>query len=597
VVGGRILRVPAIQSPNFSAGAAGWQINQNGTAQFNELTLVIQGTGTAALLIYQGAPAAGNLIGSWASAPGTDPYGNSYGAGLVVGVDGPQVSVMTPPAGAVLAFPTGEADETATGQLAASVINAGAANQYLQLLLTGPAGTGNNGNNFTISLNSDTDDGTGEAELCIYDLAGVTYLALANTGGDPQMFLGCAPGVSGFLPVTVQGALLSYADEGQQVSYTYSSPVGEAFNIPVPAGVTTAKVECLGGGAGGQGVSGPGGGSAEYAAEPALAVTTAAGISAFIGAGGTRGSSASPAGGAGGTTTAAGTSVTVTAHGAPANNNTAGGLQSSAGGSGSTNTTHRNGSGASSYDGSTNGGGGGAGAPSAGAAGGTGGENYQTQPGSGGAPGAGGFGGHGGGGGWGSATSEENITGGADGYGGGGSGGGSGGAYGVTTGATGGYGEPGAIRVTYTLPGTPAIASSLASTAYTDPAGNKAPAGFQGQITAVQPGSSPSTPESWHSFSLPSGFTGTLRYKLTPLNAVLIDCDITGSQTGTTVAIGTLPAGYVPANECRFAVGNNIPGSWTQSLGIASTSGAVTVPGLPASTATRVCFTALIPLD
>jgi hypothetical protein len=38
VVGGVILRRPAIQSPDYVAGSAGWAINADGTAQFNSVT-------------------------------------------------------------------------------------------------------------------------------------------------------------------------------------------------------------------------------------------------------------------------------------------------------------------------------------------------------------------------------------------------------------------------------------------------------------------------------------------------------------------------------------------------------------------------------
>ena len=81
VVGGVALRIPAIQSPNFVSGVSGWQINQNGTAQFNQLTLIVQTSG-AAVLIYAGAAGPGTLIGAWANAAGTDAFGNAYPAGL-----------------------------------------------------------------------------------------------------------------------------------------------------------------------------------------------------------------------------------------------------------------------------------------------------------------------------------------------------------------------------------------------------------------------------------------------------------------------------------------------------------------------------------
>ncbi len=81
IVGGTVLRIPAIQSPNFVSGVSGWTINADGTAQFNQLTLIVQAT-AAAVLIYNGVAALGTLIGSWAGTAGTDPYGNAYPAGL-----------------------------------------------------------------------------------------------------------------------------------------------------------------------------------------------------------------------------------------------------------------------------------------------------------------------------------------------------------------------------------------------------------------------------------------------------------------------------------------------------------------------------------
>lgn len=82
LVGGVALRRPAIASPNYVSGVSGWTINADGTAQFNQLTLIVQTTGGAAILIYLGTAAAGNLIGSWSATAGTDAYGNAYPAGL-----------------------------------------------------------------------------------------------------------------------------------------------------------------------------------------------------------------------------------------------------------------------------------------------------------------------------------------------------------------------------------------------------------------------------------------------------------------------------------------------------------------------------------
>ncbi|MFJ3812584.1 hypothetical protein ACIPWE_40275 [Streptomyces sp. NPDC090073] len=59
-------------------------MNQDGSAEFNNVTIrggqVVGGTA----LYYNGTPAAGNLIMSISASAGTDPYGNSYVAGVGV---------------------------------------------------------------------------------------------------------------------------------------------------------------------------------------------------------------------------------------------------------------------------------------------------------------------------------------------------------------------------------------------------------------------------------------------------------------------------------------------------------------------------------
>lgn len=74
-----------IKSPNYAKGVSGWSINQDGSAEFNDATfrgtVVIDAAGTS-LLIYDGAPAAGNLILSLSAFAGTDVYGNNYPGGI-----------------------------------------------------------------------------------------------------------------------------------------------------------------------------------------------------------------------------------------------------------------------------------------------------------------------------------------------------------------------------------------------------------------------------------------------------------------------------------------------------------------------------------
>lgn len=77
VVGGQILRVPSVQSPGYVAGAAGWQINADGTAQFNELDLIIAGTNSA-LQVLDGS---GNVLAV------IDSMGNITGQTITASTD------------------------------------------------------------------------------------------------------------------------------------------------------------------------------------------------------------------------------------------------------------------------------------------------------------------------------------------------------------------------------------------------------------------------------------------------------------------------------------------------------------------------------
>jgi hypothetical protein len=85
--GGALVR-PAIKSPNYVPGVSGWQVKRTGDAEFNDLNIRGTFNGTDyvvsadGIFFYSSTPAAGNMVGSWAPADGTDPYGNAYTAGL-----------------------------------------------------------------------------------------------------------------------------------------------------------------------------------------------------------------------------------------------------------------------------------------------------------------------------------------------------------------------------------------------------------------------------------------------------------------------------------------------------------------------------------
>lgn len=88
IIGGaqKLIR-KAIQSPKYVPGSAGWSINKDGTAEFSAATFrgsIIVQSDAQGIFVYAGTPAAGNLIVSIASVTGTDPFGNSYRAGINV---------------------------------------------------------------------------------------------------------------------------------------------------------------------------------------------------------------------------------------------------------------------------------------------------------------------------------------------------------------------------------------------------------------------------------------------------------------------------------------------------------------------------------
>lgn len=80
IVGGIKLIRAAIQSPNFQHSVQGWTINQDGTSEFNNVT--VRGTVIdSQSFTYYPSPGLGNLIASDSATPGTDQYGNAYLSG------------------------------------------------------------------------------------------------------------------------------------------------------------------------------------------------------------------------------------------------------------------------------------------------------------------------------------------------------------------------------------------------------------------------------------------------------------------------------------------------------------------------------------
>jgi hypothetical protein len=89
------LAIPSVRSPNFASGISGWSINQDGSAEFNNLTLrgnqvfpngfISNGDGTLTdkpgFFLYSGTPAVGNLVYSCTASQtgaGHDKFSNAY---------------------------------------------------------------------------------------------------------------------------------------------------------------------------------------------------------------------------------------------------------------------------------------------------------------------------------------------------------------------------------------------------------------------------------------------------------------------------------------------------------------------------------------
>lgn len=85
ILAGDTLIREAIRSQDYDPGVAGWTVNADGSAEFNDV--VIRGgtvvSGTA--LYYDGTPGPGTLFLAISAEAGTDEYGNVYGAGLTCG--------------------------------------------------------------------------------------------------------------------------------------------------------------------------------------------------------------------------------------------------------------------------------------------------------------------------------------------------------------------------------------------------------------------------------------------------------------------------------------------------------------------------------
>lgn len=174
-------------------------------------------------------------------------------------------------------------------------------------------------------------------------------------------------------------------------------------------------------------------------------------------------------------------------------------------------------------------------------------------------------------------------------------------AYRVTSA---GSGSTGFIDLTFVSPEVETLAYSISASEIHDGFGNQLAIGYQGPVSAIQPGSSPVVTETWHEFTLThatasgNGVNGFF-YRYTSDNEVELAWDITLTGTGV---IATLPAGYVPT------IPQNIVSSWygtgptsyndtfSPSLTVSDT-GSISAQNFDSLTTVTLCGRAKITLD
>lgn len=85
ILGGIKLIRAAIQSPNYVAGSVGWSVNQDGSSEFNNVT--VRGTVIdSESFIYDPSPGTGNLLASISPGVSGNPFLDQYGNLVIPGV-------------------------------------------------------------------------------------------------------------------------------------------------------------------------------------------------------------------------------------------------------------------------------------------------------------------------------------------------------------------------------------------------------------------------------------------------------------------------------------------------------------------------------
>jgi hypothetical protein len=119
-----------------------------------------------------------------------------------------------------------------------------------------------------------------------------------------------------------------------------------------------------------------------------------------------------------------------------------------------------------------------------------------------------------------------------------------------------GAGRDGQVRISYQISGVLQAALQPAAGVDDPVTGNAFAAGYTGTVQQFQYSSSPALVESWHSLTpLPSGLTGTARYKLVAeASCILFDLNVSwASGSAATFTLPGIPAGYQPSGPGGLA--------------------------------------------
>jgi hypothetical protein len=210
IVGGTVLRIPAIQSPNFNlATMTGWAILQNGTAYFFDGVTAGEFVGTnyvissAGAFFYNGTPGTGNLFLAIAPGSGTDPYGNVYFGGMTLFGNVP---------GAVLSFFSGGLADDSPSVIESYAVNDGTATEQEVLAIQGPNNT--------------------------FELLSYAYMTMLSASKDGTIPAGGNLGYSA--PGGVETSILSWGPAG------VTFPNGPGQNMGTPAATGTDGTPSVG---------------------------------------------------------------------------------------------------------------------------------------------------------------------------------------------------------------------------------------------------------------------------------------------------------------------------------------------------------------